>query len=82
MKIILKHEIYSIKNGFAAHSPEIGLTAHGHSPEIAKKNLERTAVMFMQPFQREGTLRDVINRMKIRTEGEVGRDFELIATVE
>ena len=82
MQVILKHSTYRIKNGFAVHSPEIGLTAHGYSPEIAEMNLERMVVMFMQPFRREGTLKDAINRMKIRTDGSDPQDSELIVTVE
>ena len=82
MNIIIKHSTYRVKNGFAAHSPQIGLTAHGHSPEIARKNLENAAVMFMRPFQRDATLEDALNRMKVRVEGGDGRDSDLTVTVE
>ena len=68
MKIILKHDIYPVKNGIAAHSPEIGLTAHGYSAEIAKLNLKRIAVMFLKPFERQGELENVIERLNLKTE--------------
>ena len=79
MNIILKPEVYSIKNGVAAHSPEIGLTTHGHSEEIAKLNLEKTAVMFLKPFEREGQLKDAIKRMKLTTTQE--EQLGIIVTV-
>jgi hypothetical protein len=68
MRIILKQEIYRIKNGFAAHSPELRLTAHGHSPELAKANLERTALLFFKPFARQGTLAEEIRSLGIQNE--------------
>lgn len=79
MNIILKPEMYRIKNGFAAHSKEIGLTAHGITPEIARRNLETTAVMFLRPFEREGQLREVVQRLKLRTDKTEG---ELSAVAE
>jgi hypothetical protein len=34
----------------------VGLTAHGYSPELADKNLERVVQRFLAPFEREGIL--------------------------
>ena len=70
MLIILKHETYQIKNGYAAHSPELGLTAHGYSPEVAKKNLERTGLLFLRPFERQGNLKEEVQLLGIQIEGD------------
>jgi hypothetical protein len=65
MKIAIKHESYPVKNGFAEHSPETNLTAHGYSPYIACRNLERTVNMFFRPFEREGSLSSLIQRLNL-----------------
>lgn len=72
MLIILKQEIYQIKNGFAAHSPELGLTAHGYSPEVARRNLERVGLLFLKPFERAGNLKGEIQLLGLRIEGDTG----------
>ncbi len=79
MRIILKHEIYPIKDGFAAHSPELGLTAHGQSPEVAKRNLERTAFLFFKPFERQGTLTQEVQLLGVNTKED---GLDLAVTVE
>ena len=68
MQIVLKHNIYPIKNGYAAQSPELGLTAHGYSPEVAKLNLERVSLMFFKPFERQGNLEQEIQILGLTTE--------------
>lgn len=70
MLIILKHETYQIKNGYAAHSPELGLTAHGYSPEVARHNLERIAALFLKPFDRQGELTEKIKLLKLKVEAD------------
>lgn len=77
MQIVLKHNMYPIKNGYAAHSPELGLTAHGYSPEVARRNLERIAVLFFRPFERQGILQQKIQLLGVETR-ENGRDLEVI----
>jgi predicted RNase H-like HicB family nuclease len=72
MLIILKQEIYQIKNGFAAHSPELGMTAHGYSPDVARRNLERVALMFLKPFERLGVLEKEIKFLGLKTQGNNG----------
>lgn len=57
MDIKLNRELKQIKNGWSSSSPVLRLAAHGHSEEVADKNLERAARLFLSPFQREGTLR-------------------------
>lgn len=71
MQIILKHNVYQVKNGFAAQSPELRLTAHGYSPEVARRNLERIALLFFKPFERQGKLTEEVNLLglKIETDG-------------
>ena len=56
MRVVLKHELNRVKNGYAARSPELGLTANGHSPEVARRNLERLVVLYLRPFERQGDL--------------------------
>ena len=57
MKVILKHDIYPVKNGYAAHSPEMRVTAHGHSPEIAKRIFkERRLCLCSHSGEREALL--------------------------
>ena len=71
MLVILKQAVYQVKNGFAAHSPELGLTAHGYSPEVARRNLERTAFLFFKPFERQGKLNEEVKLLglKIKADG-------------
>jgi len=74
MQIVLKHNVYRIKNGYAARSPELGLTAHGFSPEIAKRNLERMGLLFLRPFERKGNVREEIQLLGLsikHNEGEL-----------
>ena len=70
MQIVLKHNIYRVKNGYAAHSPELGLTAHGYSPEVARRNLERIGLLFFRPFERQGNLEKEIRLIGLRIEGD------------
>jgi len=70
MQIILKHNIYQIKNGYAACSPELRLTAHGYSPEVARSNLERVATLFFKPFERQGKLVEEVKLLGLRTESD------------
>ncbi len=72
MQIVLKHNIYRIKNGYAAHSSELGLTAHGYSPEVARQNLERIGLLFLRPFERQGKLAEEIQLLglTIQHDGE------------
>ncbi len=56
MILKLNRETNRIRNGWAASIPMLGLAAHGQSPEVADKNLERVVRLFLAPFQREGTL--------------------------
>lgn len=70
MQVVLKHRIYRVKNGYAAHSPEIGLTAHGYSPEVAKRNLERIGLLFLKPFERQGKLKEEIGLLGLTIEGD------------
>ncbi len=72
MLVVLKQTIYPIKNGFAAHSPELRLTAHGYSPEVARENLERIALLFLKPFERQGTLKEEIRFLGLKVNGEEG----------
>lgn len=70
MRIILRQETYRIKNGFAARSPELKLTAHGYSPEVAKANLERVAFLFFRSFERASRLQQEIELLGIEAYGD------------
>jgi len=70
MLIVLKHRLNHVKNGFAASSPELGIAAHGHSPEAARDNLEHSALLFLRPFERQGTLREELTKLGMEVQGE------------
>ncbi len=72
MNIILKQDSYRVKNGFAAHSPELGVTAHGHSLELARRNLERLVLQFLKPFERQGILKEKIQLLKLKVDADGG----------
>ncbi len=79
MRVVLKHGVYRIKNGFAAHSQELGLTAHGPSIELAKQNLERTAALFLKPFARQEMLEKELQLLGINFEGD-GAELAVITS--
>jgi hypothetical protein len=79
MQIVLKHITYQIKNGYAAHSPELGLTAHGYSPEVAQRNLERLGLLFFRPFERQGKLTDEVELLGLKAEAD-GADLKITIT--
>lgn len=66
MNIVLKHEEYQVKNGFASGIPALKLAAHGRSPELAEQNLKRIVLCFLKPFEREGTLENEIRVLETR----------------
>jgi predicted RNase H-like HicB family nuclease len=68
MLLILKHETYQIKNGYAVRSPELKLAAHGATIELARRNLERTVELFLKPFERQGILDDKIQSLGLTVE--------------
>ena len=70
MLVVLKQTVYQVKNGFAAHSPELGLTAHGYSPEVARRNLERTVTLFLKPFERQGVFAEKVKLLKLKVEAD------------
>ena len=72
MDITLHRELKPIKNGWSSRSPELGLAAHGHSAEVADKNLQRAARLFLTPFQREGTLLDQVAALGLQVQGDQG----------
>ena len=79
MQVILKHSMYRVKNGFAAHSPELGLTAHGYSPEVAQRNLERIGLLFFKPFERQGKVSEEVKLLGLQSKAD---GTELTVSVE
>jgi len=78
MQIILKHDVNPIKNGFAAHGVKLGLVAHGHSPDVARRNLERVVLLYLRPFERQGTLKRELELMGLQTEDD-GAELTVVA---
>lgn len=68
MKIIIKHEVNPIKNGYLARSKELKVAAQGYNEETAKANLERTVRVFLAPSQRTNCLLDEIRRAGLTVE--------------
>jgi len=75
----LNRELKPIKNGWVSRSSALHLAAHGHSEEIADRNLERAARLFLSPFQREGTLGAEAATMGLTVVGDQG---DLKITIE
>lgn len=78
MRIVLKHETYQVRSGWAARSPEVGMAAHGRNEDMARSNLAYTVRLFLAPFQREGTLEQEVQRMGL----QVISDASKAVTVE
>jgi len=74
MEVIIKHELKRIKNGWSARATDLGLTSHGHSEELAQRNLERGVRLFLSPFERVGSLKEELKRMKLTVLGD-GEDI-------
>lgn len=68
VQLILKHELNRAKHGYAARSPELGLAASGRSPEIARRNVERLAVLYFKPFERRGNLEKEVREAQLKFE--------------
>ncbi len=78
MRVIIKHDLNRVKNGIAARSPELGLTAHGLTEELARRNLEYAVLLFLRPFERQGSLEDKIRSLGLLVE-ESDTDLTVIA---
>ena len=72
MKVVLKHEVNRVKNGYSARSPQLGLRAVGYSPETARLNLERMALLYLRPYEREGRLAEEVAAAQLESEGDEG----------
>lgn len=68
MRVVIKHRLNRVKNGIAARSPELGLTAHGLTEQLARRNLEHLIVLLLKPFEREGVLQEEVRKLGLRTE--------------
>ena len=74
MKLIMKHQVKHIKNGYSATSPEAGLTAHGVSEELARRNLEDSLRLFFGVFKRNHSLLDETRRAGLTIEDEENQE--------
>lgn len=72
MRVVLKHELNRAKNGYLATAPAVRLTAFGVSPEMARLNLERTVLLMLKPFDRQGVLEAELDSVSV----EILRDGE------
>lgn len=79
MHIELYRESEPTKMGFRSRCPKLGLTAHGRSPEIADKNLERLISLFFAPLIREGVLDKEFTRLGLTLVGE-GEGIQVLLT--
>ena len=79
MHITLNPEVNKVKNGFAAQIPRLRIAAHGHSPELAARNLERTVLLYLRPFERAGTLQQELEAAGLEAHGD-GGDLTVEAT--
>jgi hypothetical protein len=46
----------------------LGVTAHGLTEEIARRNLEHLVVLFLRPFEREGILEEEVDALGLAVE--------------
>jgi hypothetical protein len=74
---MLKHELNRAKNGYIARSAELGLSAYGASPEMARRNLERTAGCFLRPFERQGSLDQEIAAARLNSQPDGGSELKV-----
>ena len=70
MLVVLNHDVNHVSNGCDARSWDLGLSAHQKSPELARRNLERLVLSYLQHFQREGTLDQEIARAGLQADNE------------
>ena len=68
MEFLIQHEMYPIKNGWAAQASTLRMAAHGHDEEAARDNLKQAVESFLIPFLREGTQRDEFNKIGLSVE--------------
>ena len=79
MKIVLKHRITPIKNGYRAENEQLRGVAHGLYPEMARRNLQQVALHLFSPFERSGTLRDEIGLAGLEANDDgYGRTVEVV----
>jgi len=58
MRVVLKPVVNQAKNGYLVRSPELRIAAYGSTLDLASHNLERLALLYLRPFEREGCLRE------------------------
>lgn len=67
MRVEIHRELTPIVNGWQSRHPEFGLAAHGYSPDVADRNLERTVRLFLMALR--------------RAEGQSGQEIEVVVVV-
>lgn len=72
MHLTLKPDVNRVKNGFSARIPSLRIAVHGHSPELAARNLERTVLLYLKPFERSGTLKQELEAAGLEVQGGEG----------
>ena len=78
MSLELKRERYQVKEGWAARCAALRVVAHGASPALADRNLERVVRLFLAPFERKGTLREEVQALGLAADGQVVVDEILL----
>lgn len=77
MKLVLTHQTNRVKNGFAVRSPELGLTAHGHTEQVALLNLRHTIELFLAPFVRDGVLEEQLKQLRVKVVQDGSNDVKI-----
>jgi hypothetical protein len=72
IKVVLKQVVNHAKNGYLVRSPQLGLAAYGSTLELASRNLERLALLYLRPFERERRLVEEIRLAGLHTETSDG----------
>lgn len=78
MRIVLKHVVNQAKNGYLVRSPELRIAAYGSTLDLASRNLERLALLYLRPFEREGRLGDELAAAGLESDS---REGDLVVTL-
>jgi hypothetical protein len=68
MQVVLKQVMNQAKNGYLVKSPELRIAAYGSTLDLATRNLERLALLYLRPFEREGSLETELSVAGLQTE--------------
>lgn len=70
MRVELYRESEPTHNTWRSRCAKLGLAAHGRSPEVADRNLERLVRLYLSPFEREERLTEELSQLGLSSEEE------------